>query len=76
MNLSCSDTQPEVAICVAREASVSHCSHTGGGGVLGGSVRDSADLKNNCICSDGSYGLFLTCGKKNRVSYSSIIWLS
>jgi hypothetical protein len=27
-------------------------------------VRDSVDLKNKCICPDGSFGLFLTCEKK------------
>jgi hypothetical protein len=25
-------------------------------------VRDSAELKNKCICPDGSYGLFLISG--------------
>ncbi len=25
-------------------------------------VRDSADLKNQRTCPDGSYGFFLTCG--------------
>jgi hypothetical protein len=33
-------------------------------------VRDSADLKNKQIYPDGSYGLFVTCGQKNRISYT------
>ncbi len=32
-------------------------------------VHNSGDLKNKRICPDESYGLFLTCEKKNRISY-------
>jgi hypothetical protein len=32
---------------------------------------NSADLKNKCICPDGSYGLFLTCGQKDLIIYTT-----
>jgi hypothetical protein len=32
-------------------------------------IRDGAVLKNKCISPEGSDGLFLTCGQKERVSY-------
>jgi hypothetical protein len=33
-------------------------------------VRNRADLKNQCICPDGSYGLFLPSDNKNNVNPS------
>ncbi len=40
------------------------------------SVRDSADLKNKRICTDGSYGLFLTCREKKIGSVTHAIIVS